>query len=158
MSPDDPENAIKLYRWRLRDYSASPSYRRIVRGIGKYTAQAQCTEWNELLCSVALVETHERGSLIRAIEWAVHGLTWGRSGLTLGPFQQKDAPWKLSQAIDQLMYQCRQREVSQSLVEANLGRFAELWYGHDKVEMGSALSYPSALKIATKIIEDQQLI
>ena len=150
----DWEDAVMLYRWRLQDYSGAPSYRRIIRKIRKYTEQARCAEWNELLCSVALIETHERGSLSRATEWAVHALTCGRAGLTLGPFQQKGAPWKLPRAIDIFIYRCRQRGVSPSLADENLGRFAKLWYGHDKIETGSALSYPSALKIAAKILEE----
>lgn len=92
VDPADQENAVRLYAWRLRDHAGSVQYRHIARRIHRCTEHAACPEWTQLLCTVALVETHERGPLVRAAEWTLHTLAFGRSGLTLGPFQLTNSP------------------------------------------------------------------
>lgn len=155
MKQNDQENAVRLYAWRLRDHAGSAQYRRVTRRIHRYTKSAGCLEWADLLCSVTLVETNERGQLVRAAEWAFHTLAFGRSGLTLGPFQMKNAPWRINAAIERLILLSRQQRISPEPTDANLSSFGKLWYGHDLVEEGSALSYPSALKIAADIVRTE---
>lgn len=157
MRQADRECAVRIYTWRLRDHSGSAQYRHIAGRIRKYTESTGSSEWAELLCAVALVETHERGLLIRAAEWAMHALTLGRSGLTLGPFQLTNAPRKLPLAIDRVVVLCHQRQVNPSLTDSTLSTFAKLWYGHDFIERGSALKYAVALRIALNIIRTQQI-
>ncbi|WP_150109937.1 hypothetical protein [Crystallibacter crystallopoietes] len=120
--------------------------------IHRYTESADYIEWANLLCSIALVETNERRLLIRGVEWTFHVLAFGRSGLTLGPFQLRNSPWKLSSAIERLILLARRRQIGPELADLNLSNFAKLWYGHDFVETGSALSYPAALKIAASVV------
>lgn len=50
---------------------------------------------------------------------------------------------------------CRQRYICSSLTDTNLSNLGKLWYGHDLIETGSALSYPSALKIAANIVRTE---
>lgn len=155
MKQTNQTNAVRLYAWRLRDHAGSAQYRRVAGRIRRYTESADCSEWNDLLCSVALIETNERGLLVRAVEWVFHTLAVGRSGLTLGPFQLKNSPWKISSAIESLILLSRRRQISPELSDHDLNNFAKLWYGHDVVEDGSALSYPSALKIAVRIVREE---
>jgi hypothetical protein len=100
------------------------------------------------------VETFERRAWLRAIERVVYHVSMKNARVTLGPFQMKDAPWKISDAVKLVIDRLLEVDIKPSFCDENLARLALHWYGHAAVEPGAAFCYPDAMRAAEQAMTD----
>lgn len=145
--------ALRVYAWRLEDYSRSRSFRKILRHIQRGVAGSEYSDdWAEILCCIALVESHERRTWIRAAEWSCYFLSAGWAPITIGPFQMPNAPFRTSIAATRVIQDLKAAGVRSNLNDDNVMRLTAFWYGHTAAQPGSAFSYSRAIRVAENII------
>lgn len=151
----DPTSASSLLRALLRRHARSMQVRRIVRhcSLGG-TSHPEAA----LVAAIAVTEMSARPADARAIEWMVaiplrNGFLGARcrrwsSQLTLGPFQMRDAPFRLKAAVTRAVQEMRDLRMT----DMSLAEVARIWNG-PMAETHGAVPYSDVLRVALELVD-----
>lgn len=146
----------QLFVWRLRDHADSRNFRRLDRELQTVGAKdANVAPWVQILRAILLLETSQRGALLRAVERTVAACWRGRA-TTCGPLQMRSAPWALSEAA------CAAAEILSTAGSSPYGNghddlslIARTWNGAASRQPGAVVGYAGALLVALEVLQER---